>query len=274
MKSLNYNGFPTMIGTVADVDATNSLATIKDSFGRNRIVRIDIRRGGGRIPIVGETWLLDRTLGDWTFAALWSDVADILHLGDIFDVTVPLPAEPGGPVTGDFLSYSSGDGWSNGPLLEADISDFGTYSTTSHTHAAADLSDVSNWADWTPTYTNMTVGNGTATARYMPIGKTVHCYYGLTLGSTSTIGTNPRISPPVNIAGVVPSLVPLGGAKFSESGGDDILGVVRKSATANFTFDVYNHTTTYGKSTGLTALIPFSWGTADRFVFSATYESV
>ena len=47
----------------------------------------------------------------------------------------------------------------------------------------------SNWAwqDWTPTYTNFSLGNGTVDARYTQIGKTVHFTISIVLGSTSSM---------------------------------------------------------------------------------------
>ena len=44
-------------------------AIVIDQFDRTMTVRIDVRRGKGPLPEVGETWLIDRTLGPWTFAA-------------------------------------------------------------------------------------------------------------------------------------------------------------------------------------------------------------
>lgn len=65
-------GFQTMRVTVDEVDPITGWATVTDSYGGKRNVLAAIRRGGGRMPLPGETWILDRTLGDWTFAALVS----------------------------------------------------------------------------------------------------------------------------------------------------------------------------------------------------------
>ena len=41
------------------------------------------------------------------------------------------------------------------------------------------------WQTWTPTYNNLTVGNGTVTCGYKQIGKTVTFRWIFQLGSTS-----------------------------------------------------------------------------------------
>ena len=53
------------------------------------------------------------------------------------------------------------------------------------------------WRAWTPTYTNITVGNGTVSARYVQIGPFVMLDWYLTFGSTSSMGTGPKVSLPV-----------------------------------------------------------------------------
>lgn len=140
--------------------------------------------------------------------------------------------------------------------------------------AATWPTDDTLFAAWTPTYTNITEGNGSTVARYIQVGSLVHCYYGMTLGSTSTIGTNPRISPPVTIAGVVPIFMPIGNARFTENGGIDVHGSVNKASTTNFAFSVFDTTSTvYGDQTLLGAAIPFTWGNLDKFNFIAIYEA-
>lgn len=53
------------------------------------------------------------------------------------------------------------------------------------------------WSTWAPTWTNLTVGNGTALARYMRIGKLIAYRLRFTLGSSSAVGTNPSFTVPV-----------------------------------------------------------------------------
>src|SRR6185369_9654216 len=98
-------------------------------------------------------------------------------------------------------------------LASADFANQGTTTTVLHGNAAGNPSfaqvsltaDVtgtlptanggvpqSAWGSWTPSWTNLSVGNGTVVAKYVQIGKTVFARLSLVLGSTSTV-TGPVI---------------------------------------------------------------------------------
>jgi hypothetical protein len=53
------------------------------------------------------------------------------------------------------------------------------------------------WSTYTPTYTNLTLGNGTAVARYNRTGKTIDLRVALTGGTTSTAAGAISVSLPV-----------------------------------------------------------------------------
>src|SRR5678815_1966659 len=55
------------------------------------------------------------------------------------------------------------------------------------TKAIGGLTD--SWSTWSPTTANLTLGNGTITARYRMSGKTGDFFFSFVLGSTSAIGT-------------------------------------------------------------------------------------
>lgn len=58
-----------------------------------------------------------------------------------------------------------------------------------------------DWQDWTPSYTNITVGSGaTVTAKYCQIGKTVIAEWALVLGTGGSISNGCTISFPVTPA--------------------------------------------------------------------------
>ena len=44
-------------------------ATVIDQYSIFRTVRTDVRRGAGPKPREGETWVIDRSMGVWTFSA-------------------------------------------------------------------------------------------------------------------------------------------------------------------------------------------------------------
>lgn len=61
-------GFPWK--TVKVQEVTEGTALVEDQFGKTFEVSAFIRRGKGLLPRAGEEWIIDRTLGAWTFAAV------------------------------------------------------------------------------------------------------------------------------------------------------------------------------------------------------------
>jgi hypothetical protein len=85
------------------------------------------------------------------------------------------------------------------------IADF-TNATHNHTNAAGGgllnlaTADTTAWGSWTPTWANLTAGNGTNASTYRQIGTTVFYNVLFTLGSTSSVGSNPTFTFPVTSA--------------------------------------------------------------------------
>lgn len=133
--------------------------------------------------------------------------------------------------------------------------------------AVDDVSDP--WLTYVPTYTNFTLGDGTVTARYKQNGKTVHVAVIITLGSTSTVDTLPRISLPVaafsnNLA--VPNII------YTDSGAAFYFGSGRLVGS---TVELYapNVASTYPTLAAVTATVPFTWVASDEIRFTLTYEA-
>lgn len=133
--------------------------------------------------------------------------------------------------------------------------------------AVDDISDP--WVTYTPTYTNFTLGNGAVTARYKQNGKTVHASVYILLGSTSAVGTSPRISLPFTAASanlIIPNII------YTDAGSAFYFGTGRviSSAVELYTLNVAS---TYPTLPAVTATVPFTWVTNDEIRFSVTYEA-
>ena len=103
---------------------------------------------------------------------------------------------------------------------------------------ASDLNALGTWdeSSWTSPLSNITVGNGTETARYMRIGDgtevgLVAFFYKLVFGSTTTVDGTPSLTYPV--AGQDSRQVAAGCVAFFEdaSGSDNWGGIYRNSGT-------------------------------------------
>ncbi len=129
------------------------------------------------------------------------------------------------------------------------------------------------WKNWTPTYTNLTVGNGSVAAKYVQIGDTVHAFFRIQFGSTTTIdGASVRVSMPVNASGSYTVRSRFGEALFFDNNTNGtFLGTVGWLSATKFVVDVSNASGTYLVNASLSATVPMTWATDDILFFSATY---
>lgn len=131
------------------------------------------------------------------------------------------------------------------------------------------------WQDWTPTLTNITLGNGTLVARYIQIGKTVSFTISFTLGTTSTVGTVGTFTLPVtaNTTGYIVTFSEIGVGKAIDVGTADYTILVRLNSSTTVRPILVNAAGTYGASQGITATVPMTWTTGDQLTLTGTYEA-
>lgn len=128
------------------------------------------------------------------------------------------------------------------------------------------LGKLGAWNTYTPSNTNITVGNGTQVARWVRgPGRTVHVAYDLTFGSTTAFTGVAIIGLPIAASA---SGRRAGSAWLLDSGTSDYGAFVRHEASAA----TVAITPTAGGQVDSTS--PFTWTTNDRLSFSHTYESV
>jgi len=175
-------------------------------------------------------------------------------LDGLTDVVITTPAD------NELLAYNTGTSqWINQTPAEAALV------------AVADLA----WTTWSPSYTNITVGNGTVVARYVQIGKTVIARFEFILGSTSTVGSNPTVSTPVtgSSSGYSASNNSLGDFVILDSGNTRFFGTVTFGTTTTFGFLIHNTSGTYAFQDFISSTVPMTWTTGDVFGFQAIYEA-
>jgi hypothetical protein len=135
---------------------------------------------------------------------------------------------------------------------------------------ATGLKYTGGWTTWTPTYANITIGNGTVIARYQKIGKLVTIFFRFILGSTSAIGTSPSISLPI-ASSQSEIIYP---CKYLDSGVTNYFGIATMGGgTTTMLFQEMRVNGTYGDIIGnITATVPFTWTTNDSITLQASYE--
>ncbi len=132
-----------------------------------------------------------------------------------------------------------------------------------------------DWKPWTPTYTNLTIGNGVVTARYVRIDRLVVALFDFILGSTSSVGTNPLVSAPVTAAAIYGdgNQQVSGSCGLLDSGSIRYEGQVRMSNTTTFLVHAMDASATHLKHAAITATVPFTWTTSDGISFTAIFEA-
>jgi hypothetical protein len=128
------------------------------------------------------------------------------------------------------------------------------------------------WVTYTPTWTRLTVGNGTNTFAYKQIGKTVFIRFCFVMGSTSSMGTDPIFSLPVNCA-TYPASTPFGQVYIEDAGITGFYGLARYTSSTGILLSNVNSAGTYTTNAAWAATAPFTWGTNDYFSGQVIYEA-
>lgn len=130
------------------------------------------------------------------------------------------------------------------------------------------------WQTWVPTLANVTVGNGTTTARYQRIGRWIVFELKFVMGSTSAMGSNPTYTLPVTAASrYTVDIDAYGSISILDSGVANYGGPSFVSSTTVGKLQVWNSSTTSLTAAGFTATLPMTWGTADGFAVKGFYEA-
>lgn len=156
---------------------------------------------------------------------------------------------------------------------------------TNDDHFYGFLGDNETWQSWSPTLTNVTIGNGTVTAKYIQIGKTIFFHLMISAGSTTSSSNTPRFSLPTGANSVTYYIESAGSSNnalinatgwllnastsafpvFSRLYGADVL---------ELTIGITN--STYLSSTGIdmdASAVPFQFGNGDKIYVDGFYEA-
>lgn len=130
------------------------------------------------------------------------------------------------------------------------------------------------WASWTPTWTNLTIGNAVVQYGYIQIGKTVLFRFDVTLGTTSSVGNTPTFTLPVTArSGIYSSESQFGPLGLTDSGVNAYQGAVRYNSTTTGTLVVFNTASTYATLAVVTGSVPVALGNGDIISGFGHYEA-
>lgn len=130
-----------------------------------------------------------------------------------------------------------------------------------------------SWQSWSPTLTNLTLGNGTVSANYIQMGKTVYFRVRFTLGTTSAVGTAPTFSVPVTPNSFYNAADLLIGLGLAVVGSTEVELGVGLNATAIRPLLVGAAAAQWGPTQTITASAPGVWASTNFMTIQGTYEA-
>jgi hypothetical protein len=135
--------------------------------------------------------------------------------------------------------------------------------------AATGLKYEGEITSYTPTFTNLTVGNGSVTAEYQRVGNLVFVYVSLTLGSTSSVGNAPFFSLPVGSS----KRGRFNGTFYYVDAGTATYGGLIELSGGNAFYRLTKTDGTYANyDTDLSATRPHTWASTDILAGYFYYE--
>jgi len=126
------------------------------------------------------------------------------------------------------------------------------------------------WAIWVPTWTNLTVGNGTTLATFSKQGREVNFRLRFVLGTTSAVGTTPTFTLPIPAASDYVQEWPIGPATYVDTG---VKAYDARCQINNTTTALLRHDDGLGSYASTTATAPFTWGNLDHLMVTGCYEA-
>ena len=135
---------------------------------------------------------------------------------------------------------------------------------------ATGLKYTGAWTSFTPTLTNMVLGNGTASAKYCQIGKVVFVFFSFVFGSTSTMSNYPGVTLP--IAPVAYAGLLNGNVYMLDSATAEYYGTVYNDSGVRGTFFAQSASGSYVRDAIIGASVPMTWTTNDKIQASFWYE--
>jgi hypothetical protein len=135
---------------------------------------------------------------------------------------------------------------------------------------AAELNGIGEYTAYTPTFNNLTVGNGTLNFKFAQVNEFVHVVGILTFGSTTSITGVPDFTFPV----VQEDFVQIfqGFATLSDANVNDYLGFVYRASSENRLLTV-NVASTYPAGAYVGSTVPFTWTTGDAIRVNVIYKA-
>jgi hypothetical protein len=136
------------------------------------------------------------------------------------------------------------------------------------------MNGIGEFTTFTPTFTNLSVGNGTTEAYYTRVQDLVGIFVAITFGSTTSISGAVTLTLPFNRVTNATTRLPLGTAFFLDSGTVNIIGSIFPTDASVSQIQIRSNSVSGSNiaQISLSATSPFTWTTNDVLSFSFFYR--
>lgn len=148
----------------------------------------------------------------------------------------------------------------------------GTF-TSGSVLSAAELNAIGAFTSFTPSWSGLTVGNGTVTARYAVVNELVFMQVDVAFGSTTAITGSVELDLPVEASSF--RLDGSGGqVTLEDNNGTDYFGPTFRLNGTTITLRVWDAGATYLSADNLSSTVPFTWTTDDKLTVTHWYRKL
>lgn len=137
---------------------------------------------------------------------------------------------------------------------------------------------LGTYTAYTPTFTNLTVGNGTSSARFSRVNNVVDYYGYFILGSTSSVTGAINLTLPVTGNAIYGTIngIPMGDLQMFDTSAatwfkGELFSISSTTATRTRIWTTSGTNVINNSSPNATA--PFTWTTGDQLLWNITYEA-
>lgn len=128
------------------------------------------------------------------------------------------------------------------------------------------------WQSWTPTWGNLTAGNGTNSSKYIRVGNTILARLAFVFGSTSSIAGNVTFSLPITSVAYTEASN-MGQGTLRDAGTAEYKALVSYATTTTATLYVLGSAGSYANASALSSTVPMTWTTNDHLSALMVYEA-